>query len=148
MNKTRQKSTVARGKSRKLRSVASTADRSQGPTARARRRATPTAPRETEEALRARLAELERANAELRLRENAMRALAENSEDFIVRLDRNARQVYANRATARLYGMRPEDVAGKSLRELGFPEGIWRPAEQTCEQVFTTRREAFLEQVH
>jgi len=84
----------------------------------------------------------------LRLRESEVRTLVENSQDFIVRLDRQARQIYANPATARLYGLPLEEFLGKNLREMGFPEEVWRPALKTCEQVFDTGQAITLEQTH
>ena len=148
MNKAFQKSTVAKTGSRKKRSAGSAADQIPGPrSAPASAKLQPDR-RENPRRVRDRLATLEKTVAILRLRENEARTLVENSHDFIVRLDRQARQVYVNSATARLYGMQREEVVGKSLRELGFPEDIWRPAEQTCQQVFTTKREAVLEQAY
>jgi PAS domain S-box-containing protein len=103
---------------------------------------------ELERAVRERTVELESANVALRLRESEVRALVENSEDFIVRLDREARQIYSNPATARLYGVPLNDVLGKSLREMGFPEEVWRPARKACDRVFDSRREVTVELAH
>jgi len=66
--------------------------------------------------------------------ERQFRILAENSPDIILRMDAAGRFLYGNSGTASLFGLSPEEMAGRTCRELGLPEpvaGFWEnlPAE-------------------
>jgi PAS domain S-box-containing protein len=74
----------------------------------------------------------------LRESESQFRALSENSQDFIMRYDKEHRHTYANPACLRVSGMTAEQFIGKTHRELGFPPdlcAIWEPA---IDRVFAT----------
>ncbi|HZW24871.1 MAG TPA: PAS domain S-box protein [Gallionella sp.] len=63
------------------------------------------------------ITERKRAEEELAVREREFRTLAENIPDNIIRYDRNCRKVYLNTATARLMGIKPEEVLNLSPEE-------------------------------
>lgn len=54
----------------------------------------------------------------LRQRKSEFRALAENSPDTIVRLDRACRRTYVNPAAQRILGLQPEEIVGKRVDEV------------------------------
>ncbi len=70
---------------------------------------------------------LRASEAELRETGRQLRSLIENSPDFIVRFDREARHVYASPSVCRAFGKSVEQIIGKTLAELQVPE----TAEQT-----------------
>lgn len=87
--------------------------------------------------LRGRLVQADETLQELRQREEAFRALAENSPDEISRFDRQFRYLYINR--------RPGRFMGKTLHESGFPDelvGLWKAHFQ---KVFDTGRPDIME---
>ena len=82
----------------------------------------------------------ERKQAEEAIRQSreAFRALADNSPDNVDRLDRESRHLFVNAAAVRLFGVPPEEVVGKTNRQLGTPDpwaGIW---EERIREVFET----------
>lgn len=66
------------------------------------------------------------------------RALAENSRDYILRFGRDCRPAYANAAALMVSGMTAEQLAGKTHRELGFPEDLCALWEKAIDKVFKT----------
>ena len=64
--------------------------------------------------------------------------LAENSQDFIVRYDRQGRHVYANPAALRMSGLTADEFLGKTNRELGFTPELCDLWESGIDQVFET----------
>ena len=60
--------------------------------------------------------------AELYQRQQEFIALAENSPNVTLRLDRQMRYLYANPAVERASGIPAKEFLGKTLREMGFPE--------------------------
>ncbi len=79
-----------------------------------------------------------RAEDFLRKSEQQFRALSENSQDFIMRYDKEHRHTYANPACLRVSGMTEEQFLGKTHHELGFPPdlcALWEPA---IDRVFST----------
>jgi PAS domain S-box-containing protein len=84
------------------------------------------------------ITERKRAEAALQERERQFRALSENSQDFIMRYDREHRHIYANPACLRATGMTKEQFIGKTHHDLGFPPdlcALWEPA---IDRVFVT----------
>ncbi len=77
------------------------------------------------------------AEEDLRQREGAFRALAENSPDEISRFDREFRHLYINR--------RPERFLGKTLDESGFPERLVGEWKAHFQKVFDTGRPGMME---
>ena len=67
-----------------------------------------------------------RSEEQLREREEAFRALADNVPDAVARLDRNLRFAYGNRALARELDREPAAFLGKTVEELNLPQhGQW-----------------------
>ena len=70
--------------------------------------------------------------------ESQFRAISENSQDFIMRYDKEHRHTYANPACLRAAGLTAEQFIGKTHPELGFPQdlcALWEPA---IDKVFAT----------
>jgi PAS domain S-box-containing protein len=68
----------------------------------------------------------------------AFRALADHAPDSVDRLDREARHLYINAAGAKLLGLSPAQLLGKTSRECGLPDpwaGGW---EALIDRVFMT----------
>jgi len=74
----------------------------------------------------------------LRQSEENYRILTENSNDLIMRFDRQYRHLYANPATILYFGMPPEVFIGKNHQELGFPEAEYTYWHSKMEEVFVT----------
>ncbi len=58
--------------------------------------------------------------------------------DAIVRFDRNLRYVYANEATLKFTGKKPEELLNKTFKEAGFPEEFSELWNQKHLEVFKT----------
>jgi two-component system CheB/CheR fusion protein len=82
-------------------------------------------------------AEFER---ELWRRQEAFRALADNSPDCVDRVDQEGRHLYMNAAGAALLGRTPEQVVGRTTRDLGEPEPWVSTWEERIRRVFATGR--------
>jgi diguanylate cyclase (GGDEF)-like protein/PAS domain S-box-containing protein len=54
----------------------------------------------------------------------ALRAVVDDASDLISLHDLDSRYLYANQAAARAVGHKPEDLAGKSFEQAGFPAHI------------------------
>lgn len=63
------------------------------------------------------ITERKRAEETLAAREREFRTLAENIPDNIIRYDRRAKKIYVNTATARLMGVRPEELLNQTPEE-------------------------------
>ena len=74
----------------------------------------------------------------LRKSEQQFRALSENSQDFIMRYDKEHRHTYANPACLRVSGMTAEKFIGKTHSELGFPPNLCALWEPAIDRVFDT----------
>ncbi len=76
---------------------------------------------------------------ELRQSEERFRALAENSEDTIMRFNRKLQHLYVNPVVEKQTGIKAEEFIGKTHKDLGFPEDLvllWEPA---LENVFENK---------
>jgi PAS domain S-box-containing protein len=79
-----------------------------------------------------------RAEEEARSREETFRALAEENPDIIARFDREARHLYINPAISHYLDLIPDDIVGKTCRELGLPDRLVERWEGLIRAVFDT----------
>lgn len=82
-----------------------------------------------------------RTQALLRQREALFSALVEHSPDVIARIDRELRHVYVNPAVAAVTGIAPDDLIGKSNRQLGVPLELCMRWAAGARRVFATGRQ-------
>jgi PAS domain S-box-containing protein len=87
------------------------------------------------EAIRFELGERRQAEAALRRQETQYRSLAENLPDTIARFDLALRYIYVNQQMEAELGIPAAAVLGKTNRELGFPEAVVSPLEDTLRDV-------------
>ncbi len=73
-------------------------------------------------------------------REAQYRSLAENSQDLIMRHDRQHRHLFANPAFLKAVGMTEAQLIGKTHRQLGFPLDLCDLWEKGIDKVFATGR--------
>jgi PAS domain S-box-containing protein len=76
--------------------------------------------------------------AKLHQREQAFRALVENSPDVVARQNRQLRFVYVNPTIERATGLPPKQLHNKTLLELGFPQSMADCWNSAVQEVFTT----------
>ena len=85
------------------------------------------------------ISDREKAEELLRESEEKYRSLAEISEDYIMRYDRQHRHTYMNPASLRAAGLSAGDIIGKTHRESGkFDEDLCNLWEEKIEYVFNT----------
>lgn len=65
-----------------------------------------------------------RATTALKSSESRYRQLVENAVDVVLRLDRHGRFLYANPVSERVAGIAPEQLVGRTYREVGFPPAL------------------------
>ena len=70
--------------------------------------------------------------------EQKFRSIAENSQDYIMRYDRECRHLYENPAALEISGLTEEDIIGKTHREAGFSEALSELWEKSISEVFNT----------
>ncbi|UCH97102.1 MAG: PAS domain S-box protein [Candidatus Aminicenantes bacterium] len=70
--------------------------------------------------------------------EEKFRSLAENTQDYIMRYDKECRHLYENPAALRVTGFTEEDIIGKTHREAGFDQKLCELWEEKITQVFKT----------
>ncbi|MEW6496390.1 MAG: PAS domain S-box protein, partial [Cyanobacteriota bacterium] len=80
-----------------------------------------------------------RVQAELMRREQEFRALVENAPDLIARYDRQLRHLYVNPVVERVIGFLPQEIIGRTHRELGIiPEALVSVFERVIGKIFET----------
>lgn len=84
------------------------------------------------------IAEYKQAKESLIKSENGFRALAENSPDWIARLDKQKRFMYINPAAVEFYGIPQESVIGKTNLELGLSPEKTKVWDEIIDKVFCT----------
>lgn len=77
--------------------------------------------------------------AKIRLHEAQFRALAENSEDTIIRFNRDFRITYVNDNIEAVTQISKEQMAGKLLREINLPDGLIKLWIGAIDLAFKTR---------
>jgi PAS domain S-box-containing protein len=82
------------------------------------------------------ISERKRTEEALRASEERFRALSENANDAIMRIDPEGKILYANPAAGRQMGLAPQALNGKTYRDLGFPEDLARDCGAAITRVF------------
>jgi len=80
---------------------------------------------------------------EVRKSEESFRSLAENSQDYIMRYDRQGRHLYQNKAAYEVSGLTEEEFIGKTHHELGFEESLCELWENKINEVFLTKQSTY-----
>jgi len=80
---------------------------------------------------------------EVRNSEESFRSLAENSQDYIMRYDRQGRHLYQNKAAYEVSGLTEEEFIGKTHSELGFEESLCELWENKINEVFLTKQSTY-----
>jgi PAS domain S-box-containing protein len=79
---------------------------------------------------------------EFRKSEEKFKSLAENSQDYIMRYDKQGRHLYQNEAGYRVSGFSEDEFVGKTHRELGFDETLCILWEKKISEVFQSGKPA------
>ena len=83
--------------------------------------------------MREQFTNLQESESALRLREQQLHTLAENTPDILSRFDRQLRHVYANQAATEATGLSREEFLGRTHREIGIaPDLCDRWEEALC----------------
>lgn len=88
--------------------------------------------------LKKEMSDKEKTMRALKQKEESFRTLVENSQDVIVRLDKDLKHVYVNPAVEDQTEYSREDYIGKTNRDLGMPTQLVDNWEQYMKQCFNT----------
>ncbi len=91
------------------------------------------------------ITEQHRTQEQLRQRQQAFSAIAENATDIITRFDRELRHLYVNQEVQRATGKPPSEFIGKSNRELGMSLNSCNLWDEACVKVFRTGKQETIE---
>jgi PAS domain S-box-containing protein len=91
------------------------------------------------------ITEQHRTQEQLRQRQQAFSALAENATDIIARFDRELRHLYVNQEVERATGKPSSEFIGKSNTELGMFPHICNLWDEACVKVFRTGKQETIE---
>ena len=87
-----------------------------------------------------------RAEAEVRRGRLELRTITDTVPDIVARFDKELRHTFANRAISAIAdGRTPDQVLGKTHRELCLPEGVTAAWEAGLRQTFATGKQLMLE---
>ncbi|QRK06259.1 CHASE3 domain-containing protein [Archangium violaceum] len=86
--------------------------------------------------------------AALRESEASFRRLTENIPDLVSRIDPRRRIVYANPAACHAMGRGPDDLLGRTPRELGIPSEVLARCEATLDRAFAGEDVEMLIPIH
>ncbi len=90
--------------------------------------------------LQAEIAERKRMEEALRIKQQELSILVDNSTDIIVRLDKNFKYVFVNDQAARVAGLEKEQMLGKSNAELGVPKESVSQWHSVFKRIFDTKK--------
>ncbi|MBZ5712805.1 STAS domain-containing protein [Nannocystis pusilla] len=82
------------------------------------------------QALRRRVAELERANAQLEQERDVFKHVVQHAPAFISRLTPDGRTIYANATCERLVGKTSEEIAGTNIMSVLYPGELYAAVEE------------------
>jgi len=71
--------------------------------------------------------------------EEKFRALTENLNDVIIRFDGNCKILYANQIIESYAGVKPEEITGKEIEDVGLPENFASQLKEAVVDVFCAR---------
>lgn len=77
--------------------------------------------------------------------EETFRALSENSNDVIMRFNRNVEHIYVNPAAQRLFNLPSFELLGKNYSKLNFTDEAYLKWDEAIRKVFDTRIENTIE---
>jgi len=77
--------------------------------------------------------------------EETFRALSENSNDVIMRFNRNIEHIYVNPAAEKLFNIPSIEFIGKGYSKLRFTEDVYKKWEESIKKVFETKAENTIE---
>lgn len=83
---------------------------------------------------------VEERTIELRQSEERFRALAEGSEDIIMRFNSSHQHVYVNPVVKKITGLKADDYIGKTYQQLGFPDELVKLWDETLKKTFLTKK--------
>lgn len=86
--------------------------------------------------------------AQLEQQVKTLDSILSASSGHIYMYDRNGRYIYVSLAGARALGLKPEDMVGKTWRELNMPAEIMEPFEAKLKEAFTTGKTVTSETVY
>jgi PAS domain S-box-containing protein len=89
-------------------------------------------------ARRADMRALQESRERLAASEHELRTMTDNAPDVITRFDRQLRHVFVNAAITRATGLLPEQIIGKTNRELGMPMETCDLWDHALNEVFVT----------
>jgi len=90
--------------------------------------------------LQTEIAECKRMEKTLRIKQQELSTLVDNSTDIIVRLDKNFKYVFVNDQAAKVAGLEKEHMLGKSNAELGVPKESVSQWHSVFKKVFDTKK--------
>ncbi len=76
---------------------------------------------------------------ELLASEQQFRTLVNNSPDMIARLDPELRHIFVSPASARISGVAPDELLGKTALECGWSHGVWDAFVACCREAAQIR---------
>jgi len=88
---------------------------------------------------------VEERTAELKQSEEKYRILAENSEDVVIRYDKNLTIIYINQVIERYFDINYEEIIGKNIFDTKLPLEVNNLLSETLQNVFRTGNQSRIE---
>ncbi|MBN1301105.1 MAG: PAS domain S-box protein [Melioribacteraceae bacterium] len=77
--------------------------------------------------------------------EEKFKTLAENTDDLIIRFDRELRHVYVNSAVEKIFKISADEIINKTYAQLGYPETLVQITESAIKNVFEKKEKVTIE---